>query len=256
MWPDVSEKLRLSRRETLGGIAAIGAAGAGVGFGTTALFNDSEEFGNNTVAAGELNLKVAWRKTVFQQTKTVETSSDYPNPGEDTDAPICDLTDVKPGDNGHIEFIVEIDGNPGYLSLLGAEHADDENGQPEPEQGTLSESIPAGQEGELDELLETRVSYGTITGGDVSTDTSAYTASLASLIGLGSVGTGILLDGDGAASVVDIILANATPAPFAPGSHGLRIDFEVPATVGNGIQTDSFEFALGFYGEQARNNEP
>jgi len=48
------------------------------------------------------------------------------------------------------------------VSLLGAEEADEENGQPEPEQGALSDSTPAGREGELDELLETTVSYGTL----------------------------------------------------------------------------------------------
>ncbi len=252
------KEFRVSRRQALGGLAAVGAASVGAGLGTTALFSDSEEFGANNVAAGELDLKVAWRRTVTQRETRVETSSDYPNPTNDIDAPVCELTDVKPGDHGHVEFIFQVDGNPGYVSLLGAEQADDENGRPEPEQGTLSESVPAGREGELDELLETTVSYGTIGSDDaVSAGTQAYASSLASLVGIGSVGTGIPLDGDGSVPVVDVILDGVTPAAFEAGTrHGLRVDFEVPGAVGNGIQTDSYEFAIGFYGEQARNNEP
>jgi predicted ribosomally synthesized peptide with SipW-like signal peptide len=261
-YPTGVKEIRVSRRQALGGLAAVGAASVGAGLGTTALFSDSEEFGANDVAAGELDLKVAWRKTVTQRETRVVNSSDYPNPTNDVDAPVCELTDLKPGDHGHVEFIFQIDGNPGYVSLLGAERADDENGQPEPEQGALSESVPAGSEGELDELLDTTVSYGTVDSGgadatSVAAGTQAYASSLASLVGLGSVGTGIPLDGEGSVSVVDVILDGAAPAAFEAGTrHGLRVDFEVPEAVGNGIQTDSYEFALGFYGEQARNRDP
>jgi len=250
-------ELRVTRRQALGGLTAVGGAAAGISLGTTALFSDDETFGNNNVAAGELDLEVAWRKTVVQGTTTIEgESSGFPEPTNDARAPICDLSDVKPGDSGHIEFVLRIDDNPGYLSLVGAEQADEENGQPEPERGALSESIPAGREGELDELLETTVSYGSVDG-RVSAGTEAYTASLASLVDLGSVGTGILLDGDGLASVVDIILDEATPGAFEGGTHhGIRVDFELPPTVGNGVQTDGYRFAIGFYGEQARHNEP
>jgi predicted ribosomally synthesized peptide with SipW-like signal peptide len=254
-------EILISRRGALGGLVAVGAAAAGAGLGTRALFSDSESFTNNSVTAGELDLEVAWRKTVVQGTTTTEeTSGDFPTPTDEVDAPICDLSDVKPGDNGHIEFVLRIDGNPGYLSLVGAEQVDRENGQPEPERGALRESVPAGREGELDELLETTVSYGTVPddlgNSEINSGEAAYTASLASLIDLGSVGTGVPLDGAGSESVTDIVLDNATPDPFAPGTrHGLRVDFAVPTTVGNGVQSDSYEFAVGLYSEQARNND-
>ena len=190
-------EITISRRAALGGLAAVGAGVAGADLGTRALLSDSEAFTNNSVTAGELNLKVALRKTVVQGTTTIEeTSSDFPTPTDEVDAPICDLSDVKPGDNGHIEFVLRIDDNPGYLSLVGMEQADRENGQSEPERGALSESV------------------------------------------------------------TDIILDNATPDPFGPGTlHGLRVDFEVPTAVGNGMQSDSYEFAVGLYTEQARNND-
>jgi predicted ribosomally synthesized peptide with SipW-like signal peptide len=253
----VSRGVKITRRRVLGGLAAAGVAGAGAGLGTQALFSDAEAFANNGITAGELDLEVAWKKTITQGTRSVETHSNgYPEPTNDADAPICRLEDVKPGDSGTIEFVLRLDDNPGYLSLIGAERVDAENGQPEPERGALSEAIPADAEGELDELLETTVAYGPVTGGGAA-DTVAYTASLASLIELGSVGTGIRLDGDGSASVVETILGDATPAPFEPGTrHGLRVDFEVPPTVGDGVQSDSYGFAVGFYGEQARHNVP
>jgi predicted ribosomally synthesized peptide with SipW-like signal peptide len=40
----------------------VGAAGAGAGFGTSALFNDTESFENNSLVAGELDLKVDWEE--------------------------------------------------------------------------------------------------------------------------------------------------------------------------------------------------
>ncbi len=243
-------EITVSRRRALGGVAAIGGAAAGAGFGTLALFTDGESFTNNDLTAGTLDLEVAWRKTVVQQERRVETSDGFPEPRSAADAPVCRLEDVKPGDYGHVEFRLRVDDNPGYLRLLGAEDVDEENGRPEPERGALSESIPAGREGELDELLEATVSY-------PDAGTEAYTASLASLIGLGSVGTGIPLDGALSASVTDVLLRDVTPDAFAPGTdHRVRVDFEVPPTVGNGVQTDSYGFALGFYGEQARHNDP
>jgi len=135
-------EITISRREALGGLAAVGAGVAGAGLGTRALLSDSEAFANNSVTAGELDLKVAWRKTVVQGATTIEeTSSDFPTPTDEVDAPICDLSDIKPGDSGYIEFVLRIDDNPGYLSLVGMEQADRENGQPEPERGALSESV-------------------------------------------------------------------------------------------------------------------
>ena len=50
----------ISRREVLAGLGTIGIASAGAGLGTTAFFSDSEDFTNNSLVAGELDLKVDW----------------------------------------------------------------------------------------------------------------------------------------------------------------------------------------------------
>ena len=52
----------LSRRKLLAGLGAVGVASAGAGLGTTAYFNDTESFGNNTLTAGALDLKVDWEE--------------------------------------------------------------------------------------------------------------------------------------------------------------------------------------------------
>lgn len=53
---DNDSGIRLTRRRLLGGVAATGAATAGLGAGTYALYTDSEQSTNNTVKSGTLNL--------------------------------------------------------------------------------------------------------------------------------------------------------------------------------------------------------
>ncbi|WP_238993865.1 SipW-dependent-type signal peptide-containing protein [Halobellus captivus] len=57
-----TESYRLSRRNVLAGIGGIGVASAGAGLGTSAYFNDTESFENNTLTAGTLDLKVDWQE--------------------------------------------------------------------------------------------------------------------------------------------------------------------------------------------------
>jgi predicted ribosomally synthesized peptide with SipW-like signal peptide len=54
--------MELTRRKILASMGAVGAAGAAAGMGTSALFNDTESFTGNTLAAGELDLKVDWEE--------------------------------------------------------------------------------------------------------------------------------------------------------------------------------------------------
>ena len=59
---DNDQTYALSRRKVLGALGAVGIASAGAGLGTTAYFNDTESFENNTLTAGELDLKVDWEE--------------------------------------------------------------------------------------------------------------------------------------------------------------------------------------------------
>jgi predicted ribosomally synthesized peptide with SipW-like signal peptide len=71
----------LSRRKVLAGIGAVGLASAGAGLGTSAYFSDREEFQNNTLTAGELDLLVDW-----QQTYTANDETAFVNAHPDHDA--------------------------------------------------------------------------------------------------------------------------------------------------------------------------
>jgi len=72
--------IELTRRKILAGLGAVGAAGAGAGFGTTALFSDQESFTNNQITAGTLDLKVDWEEHYsFPQIY------DLPDPEEDVE---------------------------------------------------------------------------------------------------------------------------------------------------------------------------
>jgi predicted ribosomally synthesized peptide with SipW-like signal peptide len=54
--------IELSRRKILAGLGTIGVASAGVGLGTSAYFSDEENFENNSLVAGSLDLKVDWEE--------------------------------------------------------------------------------------------------------------------------------------------------------------------------------------------------
>jgi len=56
----MQDDFQLSRRKALAALGTIGAASAGAGLGTSAYFSDQETFENNSLVAGELDLKVSW----------------------------------------------------------------------------------------------------------------------------------------------------------------------------------------------------
>lgn len=248
------DEVRLTRRRALGALAATGVVSAGAGVGTDALFSDAESFGGNRIAAGELDLEVAWHKVVDAATTRVATSDGWPTPRRDATAPICDLADLKPGDTARLTLALRIDGFPGYLSLVGRERTDAERGQSAAEAGYLGEATP-NAEGELDELTTVAVSY--LAPDDpavpeaAGTTTPAYTGSLASLVGLCGLGSGLPLDGDEAASAYDCLVEDAPLGTYVGDrTHYLRVEWTVPSWVGNGVASDAFAFDLGLYGVQ------
>jgi predicted ribosomally synthesized peptide with SipW-like signal peptide len=74
------DKLGLSRRKMLAGLGAVGVASAGAGLGTTAYFSDDESFEDNTLTAGELDLKMDYRMTYRGGSgRLAELQENYPN---------------------------------------------------------------------------------------------------------------------------------------------------------------------------------
>jgi len=56
------DNIELTRRKLLGSVGALGVAGATAGYGTSALFTDTEAFGDDSIVAGTLDLKVDWEE--------------------------------------------------------------------------------------------------------------------------------------------------------------------------------------------------
>src|SRR6056297_3382546 len=116
---DTNQELyHVSRRKMLAGLGAVGLASAGAGIGTSAYFSDTEEFENNTITAGTLDMAVE---------ATVVAANDFwvDNGGlgisavADSQDPVVGLQvdDIKPGDWGIVCFDVEVSDNPGYVQV-------------------------------------------------------------------------------------------------------------------------------------------
>ena len=75
------KNVQLSRRAVLAGIGGVGAASAGAGLGTSAYLNDTESFENNTITAGELDLKVDWEEHYYDGSSGGEYVA-YSDPGD------------------------------------------------------------------------------------------------------------------------------------------------------------------------------
>ncbi len=73
--------LKLSRRKALAGIGGIGVASAGAGLGTSAFFSDAESFDNNTLTAGELDLRIDWQQLYYGPEENADHYSPYGEAG-------------------------------------------------------------------------------------------------------------------------------------------------------------------------------
>lgn len=75
---------------------------------------------------------------------------------DDTDAPLINLDDVKPGDWGEVTFSTHLFDNPGYLWMNGELKANAENGMTEPEADATD---PNANAGDLADAIETTIWY-------------------------------------------------------------------------------------------------
>jgi len=268
----------LSRRKALLGLGTIGAAGAGAGLGTSALFSDEESFTNNQIVAGELDLIVDYWTSVDSADASAAIDEGQANNGTiqgDVSAQYV-LGDVKPGDGGFLVFCPKIIDNPAWLWAGSSGLTDFENGYTEPEldadpdaddstavddddpgegEGELSESIlvsvsyceyeePDGYDGPYDDPREDPENYF----GRELNNPDDYT--LADLIL--DLQTGFLLDGDDETDGTQAYPASEDSDTQA--GPCICIEWEVPIDVGNEIQSDSLDFDIQFAAEQERNN--
>jgi len=229
-----NEPIELSRRKILLGVGTVGAAGAGAGLGTSALFSDTERFSNNTITAGKLDLHVGW-ETVYDGPGDVQVD-DGTLDGEP--ALLVDLGDLKPGDTGRWTFCFDVVDNPAYLWLGGALTADAEVDQTEPEAAAdLTDGSIGTRVGELGDAIEATLAYDN---GPTITD-----GSLKSVVE--ELQFGVPLDGDG-----DTEGRSCYPTG---GGHCVELEWTLPLDVGNEVQSDSVGFGIQFFAQQCRNND-
>lgn len=252
--------LELSRRNILLGIGAVGVAGAGVGIGADAFLSDEEEFTNNTLVAGTLNLRVS-AMVVEASTYFTENRAGQTLVGKGTtvdgDAAIgLRVADVKPGDWVIVCFEVTVEGNPGYVQLSAEEFTQYENGQTEPEanvdktdSGSLAPPLDGAGRGELSNTLRA-VIYSDYDGSVSSNDPRDYLSDKDEAL-------------DGTTEVTFDRLASGfvlggrdSPVTGGPDSNPLTryLLLELPADTGNEVQSDAVEFDLVFETEQVRHN--
>ena len=147
----MENKLKLSRRKMLAGIGVVGLASAGAGAGTSAFFSDEEEFVDNSLVAGELDLLVDWQQTYdFGEGHT--------------------FVSAHPDHDGDGQQSVEIDGEILNYSDFPDETDPDSNGANIPELNC--DTIPPLSEADFgtdpvtDEAMETLVQFSDIKPGD------------------------------------------------------------------------------------------
>ncbi|WP_144800037.1 choice-of-anchor W domain-containing protein [Halorubrum depositum] len=259
------DTIGLSRRKMLVGLGAVGVASAGAGLGTTAYFNDTESFENNTLTAGELDLFVhvdySEDQGSYAQYSTPDGTFIDGNVvgGEEDGEPLSiQVSDLKPGDSGEGEFCFSIVDNPAYMWMCGELTANDENGQSEPEMDADETGGDPGEGmGELADAMEVTVSYCTPDG---EGGNEIVSGSLADVMNALSAGVPLYGDGNPDAPIANRPAFDGVEEPFVddvPNVSDQCVCFEwvVPTTVGNEIQTDSVAFDFEFYAEQARHND-
>ena len=206
----MTDKLRLTRRKVLGGLASIGAASVAAGAGTMALFSDTEDSTGNTVSAGTLTLDPAG-------------SSD----GSSFSIAVSGLVPDKDGTEVGYLDLKNTGSVAGELSYELTDWTDYENGRNEAEEdaGDSTGGDPGAGQGELSQVLEIDawVDDTPATGGRNNHHhiTSGWVG-----ISTGEVNTGQSID----------------PCE----EIRIWVDARIPETTGNKVQSDSVEVDVVF----------
>jgi predicted ribosomally synthesized peptide with SipW-like signal peptide len=264
------KRYELTRRKILASVGAVGVAGAGAGLGTSALFSDEESFTNNILTGATWNLVVDYVTTLDQG--TAGTSSQRGEVDGDPSTYDYTVSDLKPGDSGTLVLCPKlVEEYAGYLWVGSPDGLIDyENGQTEPEGdvdasggGNLGASTSGAGAGELSDAIQVTVSYAEGFDYDAATDSVTCTgtrelnnpddytlADLAADLRAGFQIDGQPFSGDPSGPQV----YPGSPDRETQTGPCLCIEWTVPTSVGNEIQSDALEFPFEFRVVQAANN--
>ncbi len=232
-------------------IAAVAAIAVG---GTIAYFSDTETSTGNTFTAGELDLKVDYESTY----------NDVENIGwslrDLTNEKFFNLSDVKPGDSGEGTISLHVYSNNawGCVTITPTANDDVSSNEPELTAGDVQEILENPMDGELAQNMQFRIWADVCTPGI----NSVYPTAIAGDNIYQPDCDRLLTEGVGLTNPVTWALADSqTPNVFTgvgpligSNTYYLGVAWDIPGTVGNVIQSDSYQADISFYTEQEKNN--
>ncbi|MFA6097094.1 MAG: TasA family protein [Candidatus Paceibacterota bacterium] len=246
--------------KSLAVVAFVGAIAIGA---TSSYFSDTETSTGNTFTAGAIDLKIDSHATYNGQDVANGTWALKDLVGDTKDAQgltvlgdrFFNFADVKPGDSGENTISLHVDNNDawGCVNIIPTKNDDVSSNEPELEAGDAvnTDSI---FDGELAQnMIFTIWADVGATGGAVPGDNKYQKEN------------GDILLGTSAGPLAPITYALATPAGnvfngsansplVGTQTYYIGAGWSIPNTVGNIIQTDTYQADVSFYVIQSRNN--
>lgn len=224
----MSKKPKLTRRRALAGLGTIGTGAIIGGSGTMAFLNDHEDVNGTSMTAGTLDLMVAAEAHADRGSAGSITPGDGSSFGSDLDLNLS-LGDLKPGDSGYFELCLKVVSNPAWVWLSADLTANSDGADTEPEL-----EVDTTADGDLAAAIDA-----TLVGADGTVITEGSLKAVIDFLASG----GVCLDYDDSQTY------------FPPDNEVcVRIEWELPASVGNVIQGDNVKFDLMLAAEQYRHN--
>jgi len=223
-------------RRIITSLLVLGVVGALAGGSTFALLNDTETSDTNTFQAGPMQLNMDMESRLNGEALAEEEIGE----GQ----PFARLDDVKPGDVAEEEVSVGVEGNPAFVEMrLNQTMENTENSCTEPE--AEAEGGGCGEEGELRENTHLTVWQDSNENGEIDGDEEVMLENPHE--NAEQLEEGMMIDADPSTEEIE---------PFQDGSQTVVYRWEVPRSLGNEAQTDSFAYDLQMRAEQARHNGP
>ncbi|MFB6108029.1 MAG: TasA family protein [Haloplanus sp.] len=169
---------------------------------------------------------------------------------DDRTAPLIELDDVKPGDEGEVTFSLHLFDNPGYVWVGSSVQTNAENGFTEPELDDLDEvdsraTPPEAREGDLIDRVQATLWYDDGDNRREDGETTIVDGTLRTV--LCRLRAGVALDADPSTDSRDCFAADTT--------RHLGLRWSLPVDHANEVQSDSATFKLQFATEQCRHND-
>jgi hypothetical protein len=247
------DRISLTRRKALGVLSTVGAAATGAGFGTAAYLSDPEPFEQNTVQAGDLNLKVHFEGGATDangETMATDIKTEVTVDGNLRGAYVVE--GLEPEDSGWLRLIPSIEGEPAYVFAGGTLQANDENSVTELEAASDKENDDPAPDADIDgrgELAQ-NVAVGTVDGFADPIETDGTHVTLYDLLEIE------IPTSEGGRQLFDGVDDGDGNEFTESDNHRLLIKWHVPENVGSEVLTDSVAFSFEVGAVPSHRHEP